>query len=136
MNDDRKTTALDVTKQLFGRDMDLSARAGEPAAAADLRRLMHEHAFADSWTRTALDARTRSIATVTMAAALGWTDELRAHTLGALHLGVTPEELIDVFIHVGVYAGVVRGAGAWAQVSDLVSDRKARPASRTKATEA
>ena len=36
----------------------------------------------------------------------GHDDELRAHLRGALNVGLTPEELVEVLIQTAVYAGV------------------------------
>ena len=44
--------------------------------------------------------------TVAVLAALGQTDELRAHLAGATNVGLTREELVEVLMHVSIYAGV------------------------------
>jgi 4-carboxymuconolactone decarboxylase len=124
--DERKAIAVEETRRLFGVDIDLGPREGEPAAAGDLRRILHEHAFTDSWSRSALDDRSRSLATVAICAALGLEKELRMHVGGALTIGLTPEELIDLFLHVGVYAGVARGMGAWNATGDVISKAAGR----------
>ena len=41
-----------------------------------------------------------------MLAALGQTEELRAHLAGALNVGLTRDELVEVLMHVSIYAGV------------------------------
>ncbi len=48
----------------------------------------------------------RSLVTVSQLAALGKTDELRAHLRGALNVGLTQEELVEVLMQTAVYAGV------------------------------
>jgi len=125
MSDDRTRVAQETAHRLFGVHVDLGARPGELAAGAELRRTFYEHAFADSWTRTALDDRSRSLVTLATLAALGAKDELRSHVAGALTLGVSAEEIVDLCIHVGVYAGVPRGGAAWDVASDVI-DAQAR----------
>ena len=39
-------------------------------------------------------------------AALGKTEELRAHLRGALNVGLTQEELVEVLMQTAIYAGV------------------------------
>jgi 4-carboxymuconolactone decarboxylase len=39
-------------------------------------------------------------------AALGRTEELRAHLAGALNVGLSREELVEVLMQTAVYAGV------------------------------
>ena len=62
--------------------------------------------FGMFWSRPNLDLRSRSLCTVAQLAALGKTDELRAHLAGALNLGIRREELIEVLMQTACYAGV------------------------------
>lgn len=64
-----------------------------------------EIAWANFWTRPGLDLRTRSAVTLSVLAALGKTHEIRGHVRGALNNGLTPDEIRELFLHVGCYAG-------------------------------
>lgn len=64
-----------------------------------------EIAWANFWTRPGLDLRTRSAVTLGVLAALGRTAEIRGHVRGALNNGLTPDEIRELFLHVGCYAG-------------------------------
>ena len=79
-----------------------------PAArlAPDFYRWVAESAFGDLWSRPGLAIRDRSLVTVAQLAALGRAEELRAHLRGALNLGITREELVEVLMQTAVYAGV------------------------------
>ena len=79
-----------------------------PAAklAPDFYRYVAESAFGMLWSRPGLAVRDRSLATVAQLAALGKGDELRAHLRGALNVGLTQEELVEVLMQTAVYAGV------------------------------
>ena len=79
-----------------------------PAArlAPDFYRYVAETAFGMIWSRPGLAMRDRSLVTVAQLAALGRTDELRAHLVGALNVGLTREELVEVLMQTAVYAGV------------------------------
>lgn len=79
-----------------------------PAAklAPDFYRYVAETAFGMIWTRPGLAIRDRSLVTVAQLAALGRTDELRAHLRGALNVGISRDELIEVLMQTAVYAGV------------------------------
>ncbi len=79
-----------------------------PAAklAPDFYRYVAETAFGMIWSRPGLALRDRSLATVAQLAALGRSDELRAHLRGALNVGLTQDELVEVLIQTAVYAGV------------------------------
>ena len=79
-----------------------------PAAqlAPDFYRYVAETAFGMIWSRPGLALRDRSLVTVAQLAALGRTDELRAHLRGALNVGLSREELVEVLMQTAVYAGV------------------------------
>ena len=81
---------------------------GFPAAklAPDFYRYVAETAYGMIWSRPGLAMRDRSLVTVAQLAALGKTDELKAHLAGALNLGISEEELVEVLMQTAVYAGV------------------------------
>lgn len=79
-----------------------------PAAklAPDFYRYVAESAFGMIWSRPGLALRDRSLVTVAQLAALGKTEELKAHLRGGLNLGISKEELVEVLMQTAVYAGV------------------------------
>ncbi|MCU1345124.1 MAG: carboxymuconolactone decarboxylase family protein [Acidimicrobiia bacterium] len=120
---ERNQLAQDTINKVFGINIPAEALEGEPDSAADFRRIMFEHAFADSWSRDGsqgLDLKTRSLITVAILATLGQERELRTHVGGALKLGATPDEIVDLFIHLGAYAGVARAGSGFTIASDAL----------------
>ena len=83
-----------VTKQLWG---ERTGGGGMPAQklAPDFFKMVTEFCFGGFWSRPGLDVRSRSLCTVAQLAALGKTQELKGHLVGARNLGITREELID-----------------------------------------
>jgi len=79
-----------------------------PAAklAPDFYRYVAESAFGMLWSRPGLAIRDRSLVTCAQLAALGKTEELKAHLRGALNVGLSKEELVEVLMQTAVYAGV------------------------------
>jgi 4-carboxymuconolactone decarboxylase len=79
-----------------------------PAAklAPDFYRYVAESAFGMLWSRPNLAIRDRSLVTVAQLAALGRTDELKAHLRGALSVGISQDELVEVLMQTSIYAGV------------------------------
>jgi 4-carboxymuconolactone decarboxylase len=74
--------------------------------APDLARYTIEFPFGDIYQRPALDLKSREIATVAALTALGHTQpQLAVHLHGALNVGCTPQEVIEVIIQMAVYAG-------------------------------
>ncbi len=63
-------------------------------------------AWGDVWNRPGLDYKSRSIIVLSVATALGRWEEFRIHVKGALHNGLTRDEIKEVLMHCAVYAGV------------------------------
>ena len=92
-----------------------------PAAklAPDFYRYVAETAFGMIWSRPGLALRDRSLITVAQLAALGKTEELKAHLRGALNVGLTKEELVEVLMQTAVYAGVPAANEALGVAADV-----------------
>jgi len=71
----------------------------------DFQRWITEVAWGSVWSRPGLDLRTRSLVTIAILAALG-RDEVELHLRAAANTGATSEEIAEVLMHVGVYAGI------------------------------
>jgi 4-carboxymuconolactone decarboxylase len=80
--------------------------------APDYFSLVRKFCFGMFWSRPNLAVRDRSMITVAMLAALGRQEELAGHLRGALNVGISRDELIEVLMQVGVYAGVPMGVAA------------------------
>jgi 4-carboxymuconolactone decarboxylase len=74
--------------------------------APDLGRYTIEFPFGDVYYRPGLDLKSREIATVAALTALGNAlPQLKVHIHGALNVGCTRKEIIEVIIQMAVYAG-------------------------------
>jgi len=74
--------------------------------APDLGRYTIEFPFGDVYSRPGLDLKSREIATVAALTALGnAAPQLKVHIHGALNVGCTPQEIIEIIIQMAVYAG-------------------------------
>ncbi|KFC81851.1 carboxymuconolactone decarboxylase family protein [Buttiauxella agrestis] len=74
--------------------------------APDFARLLIEFPFGDIYSRPGLDLKSREIAVVAALTALGnATPQLKVHIEGALNVGCTEQEVIEVIMQMAVYAG-------------------------------
>jgi len=74
--------------------------------APDLARYVAEFAYGDVYSRPGLDPKFREIATVAALTALGNASlQLQSHIEGAINVGCTREEVVEVIIQMAVYAG-------------------------------
>ena len=72
----------------------------------DLKRLINEALFRSTWTPEALEPPHRVICTVSALMALGQLPLLKRHIERGLNVGLTPEEIVEVFIQLTFYVGV------------------------------
>jgi 4-carboxymuconolactone decarboxylase len=116
---DYMAKGMEVAGKLWG------ARAGGqelPAQklAPEFFGMVAQFVFGMFWARPNLDLRSRSLCTVAQLAALGRTDELKAHLAGALNLGIRREELIEVLMQTACYAGVPAAVQALNAAADVL----------------
>ena len=123
MADDRALLdrGLEVTKQLWG---ERSGGGGMPAQklAPDFFKMVTEVCFGGFWSRPGLDLRSRSLCTVAQLAALGKTNELKGHLMGALNLGIKREELIEVLMETSQYAGIPAAVQALSAAAEVLGE--------------
>lgn len=65
-----------------------------------------ENCWGYLWTRDGLERKTRSLINLGMLSAMGRWGEFALHVRGALNNDVTEQEIAEVLLQAGVYAGV------------------------------
>jgi 4-carboxymuconolactone decarboxylase len=116
----------EVTSTLWGDLMKSAPTMPAAQLAPDFFALVTQFVFGMFWSRPDLDLRSRSLCTVAQLAALGKTDELKGHLVGALNLGIRREELIEVLMQTACYAGVPVAVSALNAAADILKPPGAR----------
>ncbi|WP_327035344.1 4-carboxymuconolactone decarboxylase [Micromonospora ureilytica] len=107
MNDsERHEAGMTVRRQVLGDAHVDRAIAGTDEFTADFQDFITRYAWGEVWSRPGLDRRTRSCITLAVLATLHHDEELAMHVRAALRNGLSPEEVAEVLLQVGVYAGV------------------------------
>ena len=88
------------------------SRAGDPVLDAPFVELITEAAWGRVWSRDTIPPRERSMLTVALLAGLGNHEELRLHLRACAKTGATKEDILEVMLHVAIYAGVPRANSA------------------------
>lgn len=92
--------------------------------APDLARYIIEFPFGDVCSRGVLSLKVREIATVAALAALGNArPQLKVHLHGALNVGCTREEVVEIMIQMAVYAGFPAALNGIAAVREVFEER-------------
>ena len=100
----------------------------------DLYELSVGHLFGDIWTRPHLTLRERQLVTLAVNIGLVRPRGTPPHFRSALHLGFTKEEIMEVIIHAGTYAGWSAMGNAAHQFAEVLEDleREKKAARRKK----
>ena len=91
--------------------------------APDLKRIIDEALFGTIWTRPALDHSHRCMCTLSALMALGQLPLLRRHVERGLNLGLTPEQVVEVFVLLTFYVGVPAVEAAMLITKDIFEER-------------
>ena len=92
---------------------------------ADFQELITRYAWGEIWARPGLERRTRSLLTLGMLVALGREEELAMHVRAARRIGVTPDEIKEVFLHSAIYCGVPAANGAFKIAQEVLDEAEA-----------
>lgn len=82
------------------------AEAAKTDFDAPFQQLITEMAWGTVWSDDTISPRDRSLLTLALLAATGNFDEIPMHVRATARTGATPEEVMQAFLHVAVYAGV------------------------------
>jgi len=93
----------------------------------DFQDLITRYAWGEIWSRPGLDRRTRSCITLAALVALGREEELAMHVRAAVRIGVTPDEIKEVFLHTAIYCGVPAANGAFAVAQRVLDEIERDP---------
>ena len=99
--------------------------------APDLARMVYEFPFAQIYTRPGLNLTARQLGTVAALVALGNArPQLKAHLHGALKVGWTQNELVELIMQIAIYAGFPSALNALVVAREVFAEVPDRPARR------
>lgn len=102
--------------------------------APDLVRMIYEFPFGSIYTRPALDLKARQLGTVAALVALGHSrPQLKAHLHGALKVGWTPKQLVELLMQLAIYAGFPAALNALVAAREVFDERRAPRRARRRA---
>ncbi len=119
MTESRFDSGMKVRREVHGDEYVDQALARTTEFDADFQRFITETAWGSLWTRPNLDRRTRCLVTIAILAALG-REELSLYLRSSQNIGVDPDEIAEVLLHVAVYAGVPAANSAFAKAKSIL----------------
>lgn len=104
---------LAVRKAVLGEQYVNQSLANADAFMAPIQQYLTEQVWGGVWTREGLSHKTRSMLNLAMLTALNRPNELKLHIRGAIHNGVTQEEMREIFLQCAAYCGAPAGLDAF-----------------------
>ena len=93
--------------------------------APDFAEYVIEFPFGDIYSRPGLDLKSREIAVVAALTTLGnAAPQLKVHINGALNVGCTRQEIVEVIMQMAVYAGFPAALNGLFAAKEVFSERK------------
>lgn len=92
--------------------------------APDLAKYLIEFAFGDVYSREGMSLQERELVTLASLLTLGGCEpQLNVHINGALNVGISPEKIIETFIHCVLYTGFPRVLNAMTVAKKVFAER-------------
>jgi 4-carboxymuconolactone decarboxylase len=119
---ERAVQGMTVRREVLGDAHVDRAVAGATPFTAPFQDFITRYAWGEIWSRPGLSRAERSIITLTALAVLRQEEELAIHLRAALRNGLTPEQIREVLLQVGVYAGVPAANRAFAIAQRILAE--------------
>ena len=129
-------------EERYKRGMELLKKMGREELMMDQKALCPElyemsvgHLFGDVWARPGLSLRERQLVTLAANIALARPTGNHSHYRSSKHIGITHEEIMEVIIQVGHYAGWPTISNAVRQYGAVIKEEEDIRAGRKKKRE-
>lgn len=106
MNQELFNKGLQTRREVLGAEYVDQAIASADDFNRDMQALVTQYCWGDVWNRPGLDRKTRSFLNLAMLTALNRPHELKLHVRGAIHNGMSKDEIKEVFLQAAIYCGV------------------------------
>jgi 4-carboxymuconolactone decarboxylase len=122
MNKELYEQGMKTRREVLGDAHVDRAEANKTDFDVDFQEYITNSAWGAIWSRPHLTKRERSLITIAILTALGLEEELAMHIRATQNTGATQEDIKEVLMHVGVYAGVPRTNGAMKIAKKIYAD--------------
>ena len=121
--DERFKQGQEMRAKMANGDPSHFTLPGTDQLAPDLKRIIDEALFGSIWTRPGLELKYRCVCTLAALMALGELPLLRRHIERSLNVGLTPAEVVEVFIQLTFYVGVPATEAAMRITKEIFEER-------------
>ncbi|MEM1375667.1 MAG: 4-carboxymuconolactone decarboxylase [Pseudomonadota bacterium] len=119
---DRRETGQATRRSVLGEDHVARADAAMTDFDAPFQTLITESAWGTVWSDDTITKRERSMLTLALLAATGNFAEIPMHVRATARTGATPDDIMQAFLHVAIYAGVPKANHAIKLAKDTLAE--------------
>jgi 4-carboxymuconolactone decarboxylase len=120
----RKEKGFEKIKQVLGEGGDKVLNKLKDIAP-DFAEMVVEFAYGDIYSRPGLDMKSREIASVAALTVMGnVTPQLKVHIQGALNVGCSKSEIVEVIMQMSAYAGFPVALNAMFAAKEVFTNNK------------
>jgi 4-carboxymuconolactone decarboxylase len=112
-----------VRTAVLGEEYVAAAISNADDFSRPLQDLLTEYCWGAVWGRDGLERKTRSMLNLAMISVLNRPHELRTHLRGALNNGVTRDEIREIFLQVGIYAGAPAAVDSFRAAREVFAEQ-------------
>jgi 4-carboxymuconolactone decarboxylase len=121
MNQDLYDAGIAVRRQVLGDAHVDASLAAATDFSRDIQDYVTQNCWGDIWNRPGLTRQERSLINLAMMSALNRGHEFKVHVRGALNNGVTQDQIKEVLMQVGFYAGGPAALEAFRLAAEVVA---------------
>jgi len=118
----RYDQGMATRRQVLGDAHVDRAEAAKVDFDAPFQNMINEGAWGTLWSDDTITRRERSMLTLALLAATGNFEEIPMHIRATQNTGATPQDVLQAFMHVAVYAGVPKANHAIKLAKQIYSE--------------
>jgi len=103
--DQRKINSLRIGSQLYTEKNWKAIIEGISALDQKIASIVEQIPYGSVYPREGLDLQKREIAAISVLTQLGLKSQLKSHIIAALNVGVTKDEILELFLHLAMFLG-------------------------------
>jgi 4-carboxymuconolactone decarboxylase len=113
---------LEIRKSVLGKEYVEKSIASADDFNKPLQELVTEYCWGWCWGRETLPKKTRSMLNLAMLSVLNRPHELKLHVKGALRNGVSKDEIREILLQVGIYAGIPAAVDSFRLAREAINE--------------
>jgi len=122
--DERYEAGMKVRREVLGDAYVDASLAAVTDFNREIQQIVTRNCWGEIWTRPGLSRKERSLINLAMISALNRPHEFKAHVRGALRNGVSVDQIKEVILQVGFYAGGPAALDSFRLAAEVIAEEQ------------